>query len=365
MNKKRIILFCCIIAMIFIVVLVVCGSFGKGRIKLKKTEGITIVPTMNDEITNDSAWCGTFQLVWNDLKNEIIGKDIVLNPQLDIVTNLNKEDFNESMLSEGYYYKNCGLTTKDLKNEIEAGIWRKFHQKSDIIDSIDWDDIYNPDNPEHRPYVLYSMLYREFEYLKKFDVLENGTFGNKYNNVKYFGIDKDTKNSVGAQIQVLYYNSKDDFAIIINTKSNDEVIFCKGKLGNTFKEIYFGMINESNQYKGNRFFDDYDSFKAPNLDFNVDRDYIELCNQEFETSNPGDIAKIKKATQTIQFSLGEKGGRVKSEVALNVAVDSISSISESRHFYVDDTFTLFLREKGKELPYFAARIDDITKYQNN
>jgi hypothetical protein len=36
-----------------------------------KTEGITVVPTMRDDITADSSWCGTFQLVWNDMKNDI------------------------------------------------------------------------------------------------------------------------------------------------------------------------------------------------------------------------------------------------------------------------------------------------------
>ena len=54
-----------------------------------------------------------------------------------------------------------------------------------------------------------------------------GGFGNKYNDVQYFGIDENTENSVGNQIEVLYYNSKEDFAILINTKTNDEVIFCK------------------------------------------------------------------------------------------------------------------------------------------
>ena len=36
---------------------------------------------------------------------------------------------------------------------------------------------------------------------------------------------------------------------------------------------------------------------------------------------------------------------------------------EPRYFYVDDTFTIFLREKGKSKPYFAGRVEDITKFQ--
>ena len=36
---------------------------------------------------------------------------------------------------------------------------------------------------------------------------------------------------------------------------------------------------------------------------------------------------------------------------------------EKREFFVDDTFVLFLIESGKDTPYFAALIDDITKFQ--
>ena len=40
---------------------------------------------------------------------------------------------------------------------------------------------------------------------------------------------------------------------------------------------------------------------------------------------------------------------------------SMQEETEPRYFYVDDTFALFLREEGRDKPYFAARISDITK----
>ena len=36
---------------------------------------------------------------------------------------------------------------------------------------------------------------------------------------------------------------------------------------------------------------------------------------------------------------------------------------EPREFLVNDTFFIFLKEKDKELPYFAAKISDITQVQ--
>ncbi len=338
--------------------------------KIKQTTGVTVVPTMLDNITADSSWCGTFQLVWNDMKNEVVKKDIVFNPQFDMVKNLNKEDFNESMLSEDYYFKIYGLKSLKLKEQIENGIKEKFNQTSDILDSFDWteDGLDNPNNVNERRYFFYTMLYRNFEFLREFDKLNNDKFGNQYTDVEYFGINKETNNLVGNQIEVMYYNSKDDFAVLINTKTNDEVIFCKNPKGSTFNEIYENMNQKSEKYKGSKAFKEIDEFKAPKLTFNEKREYDELSDKPFETADPEyPIGNINKAIQTIKFSLDEKGGEIKSEAAIDMTVTASIEKNikkeEPRYFYVDDTFAIFLREKGKTKPYFAGRVDDITKFQ--
>lgn len=372
MNKKRkILIIFGILIILFIIVFVVihkANIFSKKVTKLQSVEGITVVPTMNDTITADSSWCGTFQLVWNDMKNEVVKKDVIFNPQLDMVKNLNKEDFNETMLSEDYYYKIYGLKSLALKEQLENGLKEKFNQTSDILNDFNWSEseLDNPNNPNVRRYFFYTMLYRKFEFLQEFDKLDNGKFGNKYKDVQYFGIDENTEDSVGNQITVLYYNSKDDFAIIVNTKTDDEVIFCKSPNGSNFNEIYENMNNESNKYTGSRSFKNVDEFKAPNLDFDEKKEYTELANKEFKTADPYyDTAEIQKAIQTIKFSLDEKGGEIKSEAAIDMTIDvtSVPKADEPRYFYVDDTFAIFLREKGKTKPYFAGRIDDITKFQ--
>ena len=50
--------------------------------KLALTKDITVVPTMQDNITADSAWCATFQLVWNEMKDEVVRQDVVFEPQI-------------------------------------------------------------------------------------------------------------------------------------------------------------------------------------------------------------------------------------------------------------------------------------------
>ena len=97
MNKKSklLILFATLILLLVVGIIVVSKTnlFRKKATKLEPTEGITVVPTMNDKITTDSNWCGTFQLVWNDMKNELVKQAVVFNPQLEMEKKLKQRRF--------------------------------------------------------------------------------------------------------------------------------------------------------------------------------------------------------------------------------------------------------------------------------
>lgn len=363
-RKKRIIIISCIC-------LIILGGIvyfmGNNKVKdIPLTKGITIIPTMDDKITTDSSWCSTFQLVWNDMKNEIVKTDVVFNPQLEMVENLNKESFTEDMLSDEYYFKIYGFKNLELKEKIQKGIKEKFNQTSDILDDFDWnnDALDDPTSSDIRRYFFYTMLYREFEYKSKFSVLDNAKFG-EYEDIKYFGVNKNSKEAVRKQIEVLFYNSENDFAVKIKTKDNDEVIFYKNPEGETFKEIYDSMMKKTNEYEESRDFSEKDFFMAPILSFNVKREYKELANKKFNTAD-GNIAMIEKAIQSIKFSLDETGGKVKSEAGVDSwKTTSMAEEEKTRYFNVNDTFALFLKEEKRNVPYLALRVDDITKYQNN
>ncbi len=322
--------------------------------ELKETKGVEVVPTLSDKVSADTSWCPTFQLIWNDFKNDIVKEDIKFDEKSDILDNLNKEDFTTKDISDNYYYKIYGRKNLELKNKIETAIKEKFNQTSDILDQFDWsNDALDSGEDVIDRYFLYSMLYRKFEFNKKFD-----TFNDKFKeieNVKYFGIIKDN-DEIRDQIKVYYYNDENDFAIKLITKNNDEVIVIKNPKGETFEEIY-------NNIKGKETtdFNSDDNFMMPKIDFNVLREYNELENRKIETVDG--IYTIEKAIQSIKFSLDEKGGKVKSEAGMDVKFETTVSDKKIRNFYVDDTFALLLKESNKEKPYFALRVDDISKFQ--
>lgn len=322
--------------------------------ELKETKGVDVVPTLSDKINKDTSWCPTFQLIWNDFKNDIVKQNIKFDKKLDMLDNLNKEDFTKNDISDSYYYKIYGRKNLELKSKIENAIKEKFNQKSDILDQFDWSsDALDSGKDVIDRYFLYSMLYREFEFNKKFD-----TFNDKFKdikNVEYFGIIKES-NLIRNQIKVYYYNNENDFAIKLITKNNDEVIVIKNPKGETFEEIYNNIKD-----KQTTSFNSDDNFMMPKIDFNVLREYSELENKEIETIDG--IYTIEKAIQSIKFSLDEKGGKVKSEAGMDVKFEATASDKKIRNFYVDDTFALFLKESNKDKPYFALRVDDISKFQ--
>ena len=316
-----------------------------------------IVTSLEDEITSNTAWCGTFNLIWNDLKNDLAKKDIIFNPQPTAVDNLNKGTFNTSCLSDDSYYKVYGKPTPELKKQIEKAIKDKFNETSDILNDFSWE------KRDDNDYFLYVMLKKEFEFPKVFTKLENGDFG-KYKNVKYFGINSSTKEAVRNQVEVLYYNSSSDFAIKLKTKQNDEVIISRGNTETNFGDIFKSITQNSSEYKGSKRFNGNDKLKIPNIKFNLKEEITEVENKPFTFSN-GQEYCIDKAVQTIQFELDEKGGRIKSEAGMSAGTTSIKPVEEPRDFLVDDTFTIFLKEEGRDLPYFAAQISDISQVQED
>ena len=323
--------------------------------ELTNTEGITTALTLEDEITNDTIWCGTFQLIWNDLKNDLAKQDIVFTPQLEVVENLNKETFTTRDISDEYYYKKVGTPSLALKEEIEKAIKDKFNETSDILDDFEWE------NRDPKDYFLYAMLKKEFKFEKAFEELSNDTF-REYENIKYFGIKSRDKDELRKQVNVLYYNSEDDFAIKLNTKQEDEVILCKNPEGKSFNEIFKNITDKEKNYNGNKRLTEAEKLKVPNIKLKEKTEFTEIQDKPYLFSN-GDVYSIEKAIQTIEFELDRTGGKIKSEAGIMNKAESAMPINEPRRFYIDDTFAIFLIEEDKEVPYFAGLINDITKFQ--
>ena len=146
---------------------------------------------------------------------------------------------------------------------------------------------------------------------------------------------------------------------MLKTKGNDEVYLYKNSSNKAFRILYDEMLKKQAAYLGDVEFSNYDELKVPNIKFFEEKSYEELTGKRIMGTN----LVIDQAMQTIKFDMNNKGVKLKSEAAMTVMTTALLPQSDPRFFYFDDTFVIFLKEKDKNTPYFALRVNDIKKFQ--
>ena len=263
-----------------------------------------------------------------------------------IVNSLNKKNFTKDQLSENSYYIKVDVTRPELKEIIKNDIINKFNiDETSTLDKIN----FNIPNS----YTIYSFLYKKFEFKTPFDVLDDDKFSNSEEKVKYFGITASSSESLREQVEVIFYNDQNNFAIKLNTKNNEDIILARIDSTNSFDETY-NTIVENSKYEKNKSFNNEDTLKIPNLTVDTEISYDELCNREL-ANNKNNISYIKSAIQQINFSLNNEGGEV---ISRGIIQDITKANSIKRDFNFTDSFYLFLKETDKEKPYLMLKVDN-------
>lgn len=315
----------------------------------KKKENDVQVSSLKNNVVNSSVmrnnlWCVTFQLVWNDFMDKFTdGKPVMFvdgNPQ--IADELNKRLYTQDILSEKDYYKTQGVISHSLKKEIEKSIYKKFKEKSDILDMINWN--------QKDSYLFYAMLIKNFTFLKEFSKLDSDSFNGSAEKVKYFGIDKQSDKSLKENIDVLFYKSENEYAVKLLTKENEEVILFRTEDNDTLENLY-NYVEKNTEFDS---FGDKDVLKVPNIEVDKLISYDELCNKQIIGSD----YIITNAIQTIKFKMDNKGGSLKSEAAIAVMKTALMPPMPKRYFLFDKPFVMFLKEQNKNKPYYMMKVED-------
>ena len=352
------------VSKIFIIVLcvgIILSGVVYATIKISQNikEKAEMTPTYTSKISSidtNKVWVGTFNLVWNDFMNDVIGDKIEFEDGYSALADeLNKQTFTVEQLNKNSYFKIHGKENLTLKNQIEQGIKQKFNETSSIIDKCDWE--------KGEGYVLYAMLKKEFNFLEKFPTLNENTFGDSKEKVKYFGIEPDTEQVASKNIEILFYNSKEDFAIKLKTKEGEEVYLYRTTGENkSFEENYKEMQVKQSKYNGEKTWNKNDILNIPFIKVKDEINYDELCGRYIKNTD----WYIAQALQTIDFELNNYGGSVKSEVLIEAFKSAL--LEKGREFIFNDDFILFLKEEDKTKPYFALKVDNtdiLVNVENN
>ena len=320
-----------------------------GFMNAANAEAIEVLPTMKTESSAPNRiWVGTFQIVWNEAIDNVVHKPIkFIGYDSIIAKQLNKKEFKKSNISEDSYYTKTGIVSPDLKAEIEKGIKTKFNETSDILDMFDFS--YQPDK-----IFIYAMLKKDFKFLNPFDKLSDGPFAKNFTPVKYFGINEDSDKKLAKNVNVLFYNSYEDFGVKLITKGNDEVVLYRTNDDKTFDAFYADLNKKTKAYKGDKKFNKDDKLRVPDINLYQETSFKDVEGHQIKGTN----FKIDKTIETVDFRMNNEGVKLKSEAAIMMKCMAMP-IERGRNFTFTDNFVLFLVEKGQKTPYYAMRVTDV------
>lgn len=345
MKRKNIIGIITFFVLVFFIVIM---SFNKVKLYYIPDNEIKYYTGQKSESDINTIWCGTFQIAWNELI-DYVGNDIKFeNNDNEFINKLNKRNFTKDMLSKDDYYVKIGKTTSSLKDEIIKDVKNKFGKNKNIF--LNQFDFSNSNG-----ITIYSILNKKFEFLEKFDTYSSVIYGDTSKNVRCFGIKDESNKELYKNVEIIYYeNTWEHYGIKLKTKNDEEVILYKTSLQGSFEEIYDEMLNYEKIYNDSKIFRENDYLIVPCVNLNCEINYKELCNQIIENTNG---MYIDAAIQTVQFEMNEKGGFLSSQAIIKN--DYISGIQDkSRRFnFCQPSCYLFLKEKDKNKPYFALKLN--------
>lgn len=288
----------------------------------------------------------TIELAWNELTDLLGVETIELEEQNAYVDYLNKKVFTKDDLDKDSYYVVSGVASQDLRNTIEKTLKDKFKKESNILDEIQFDG-------ESNHYIIYSTLNKKFTFINPFtesrSKFKDSEQEFKFSKLACYSVG----DKVFEQVEALFYNNENDFAIKINTLEGDEVILYRNDEIKDFSDAYYAMENKTKKFTGKTTIEkEKDEILFPFINYNVSRKVEEISDKKVKDMN----VYIKETVEDITFNLDNFGGNLSTDAYVDIYMSA--SMEEPRYFHFTDDFMIFLKEKDSNMPYFYLYVDD-------
>jgi hypothetical protein len=319
-----------------------------------------ILPTLDTLMPKGKnvIWCSSFQLAWNELKDNVIGEPVKLIGAEEIANHLNLAKQSRADISDKSYYAAAGLVKDGILEKIQTDMAKRFPSEP----QPDFKDVSPTDVIIAYCYLTANVKFRipYFENYKKF--IFKDSQGNK-TQVTSFGIrpeDDYAYKKLRKQVEIIYSLYDPDshnlleFAVDLSkdTKPNQIVlarIEQKETLGHTLAHLddkIAGFTKEkfSHQFGIN------DVLLVPNIFWRITHHFKGLEGKYLGNTGYENLF-IRLALQMIQFRLDRSGAELKSEAKSYVA--PIPS-----HFVFDQPFLIYMKKRGARHPFFVMWVDN-------
>jgi hypothetical protein len=299
-------------------------------------------------------WCGAFELAWNEAC-KLAGGTLQFQPPVPpLATILNRQDFDSTDVDSNSYVAAAGYVRDGIVQRIQQLLLQKFHGTAHPHLATDESSFPRPNDIVAYCYLYQNLLFpTPFEQLDEpldFDGHETTSFG--------MGYGKPGHNEMAAGVSILDYRGENDFLIELKTKSPGEhVILAKIAPGATLADT-IAAVQRRMKTAAPIAADPHDVLEIPKMNFDISRNYDELCGVHLLPTAPGmpSDAAIVSAQQDTRFLMDEKGVQLRSEVNMSAGCSANVTLPPQHVMIFDRPFLLMLTHDDAHLPYFALWI---------
>jgi len=336
----------------------------------------SVVATLDCPIPKNKnvVWCGTFQIVWDKFKNNIIGEPIKLIGVDDLDNRLNNNEYSTSNLEPDSFYAVAGFIKDGTIEQIQEEMANRFPSEQMPVFDIRYKTL-------PLASVAYAFLsvnsgfkYPFYTNNRKFTFQDSNGIQTDVTSFRARAevSNPNTKN-VREQVEVLYYeygqqDNTDTFAVDLCKYTNPyQVVLARlprhQTLSGTLIEVQkkISEFIKDQNYHILRELRPIDSLIVPDVLYKLTHHFAELEGKRF--ANPKWQARdyfIFEAMQMVDFSLSRTGVILKSEARMGAAAGAPPPrIEQPRHFYFDRPFLIYVKKRGPDYsPFFVMWVDN-------
>ena len=305
--------------------------------------GTMVTPVMTEAMPpgKNVLWCSTFQMAW-DAAAAKFGKPLRLTPASKLADSLNRNPFDRRWVDEASVFIAEGFIKDDVLGRIDQGTRNLSGKKSKLTERLKKDAA--PDD-----LVFFASLKKDLEFPQPFGKLGTWKLGKR--KVPWFGFTPEQQETgpLREQVRVHHYGAKDDFVIeLLSKTTGDQLILAKlPAVPKTPAEASQTILKRLRAKAPQA--DATDLLAVPNVVVEESAEFAQLEGRRVA----GTSQILRKALQTIDFRMDEKGVKLKSEAALSFGCSAHMPIVP-RLMILDPPFALVMKRKNAPQPYFVA-----------
>lgn len=339
-------------------------TFSGSSELLKQT---IIVPTLDSpfEQNKNIIWCSSFELAWNQMKDDVIGEPVQVIGAEELAARLNTAKQSSEDLKPDSFYAAAGRIKERIIERIEKDMVAKFpsHTVPDFNDIRDL--MGTPDGILSYSYLTANVPFKYPFRRHKGEFFFTDSNGAK-TEVEAFGVweYKLQYHYIRDQVEILYCHNDDkehnpdmqirEYVIDLCKYSQPyqviaAVVAPRESLEKTLGYIDTKIEGFEKGKKREHNFGNFDALLVPEMFWEIDHRFDELLNKIVSNADPA--VPIIEARQGRKLKLDRDGAVLEKKARFKTA-------GMSRCFVFNRPFLIYMKKRDREQPFFVMWVDN-------